>query len=192
MCVNPTQSSPFRQQQFGALCSAKSLAPTQRQELALEALAGGPTVTHLAEEYQVSRKFVYQQTAKAQQALSEAFAPPMPVDNDILFYLPVTWAWLKQLMLALTLLCHSSFRGVVELLRDLFDFRVSVGTVHNVVRAAVAHARQHNARQDLSRVRIGAHDEIYQAQRPVLVGADVASTYCYLRMGDPIRRIGLA
>jgi hypothetical protein len=180
MCVNPTQSSPFRQQQFGALCSAKSLAPTQRQELAFEALAGGLTVTHLAEEYQVSRKFVYQQTAKAQQALDEAFAPPGPADDEVLFYLPVTRAWLKQLMLALTLLCHSSFRGVVELLRDLFDFPVSIGTVHNVVRAAVTHARRHNERQDLSRVCIGAHDEIYQAQRPVLVGADVASTYCYL------------
>src|SRR5205823_931995 len=29
-------------------------------------------------------------------------------------------------------------------------------------------------------VRIGAHDEIFQAGRPVLVGADVVSTYCYL------------
>jgi hypothetical protein len=29
-------------------------------------------------------------------------------------------------------------------------------------------------------VRIGAHDEIFQAGHPVLVGADVASTYCYL------------
>ena len=180
MCVNPTQSSFFRQQQFGASCPAKALVPSQRQELALQALAGGPTVAHLAEEYQVSRKFVYQQTAKAQQALDEAFAPPGPADDQVLFYLPVTWAWLKQLILALTLLCHSSFRGVVELLRDLFDFHISLGTVHNLVRAAVAHARRHNERQDLSRVRIGAHDEIYQAKRPVLVGADVASTYCYL------------
>jgi hypothetical protein len=32
----------------------------------------------------------------------------------------------------------------------------------------------------LGGVRVGAHDEIYQADVPVLVGVDVESTYCYL------------
>lgn len=77
-------------------------------------------------------------------------------------------------------MCHSSFRGVVELLRDLFDTSMSVGTVHNVVRGAVGAAREVNARADLSHVRVGAHDEIFQGGAPVLVGADVHSTYCYL------------
>ena len=77
-------------------------------------------------------------------------------------------------------MCHSSFRGVVELLRDLFDTSISVGTVHNVVRRAIGAAREVNAREDLSNVRVGAHDEIFQGGAPVLVGADVHSTYCYL------------
>lgn len=77
-------------------------------------------------------------------------------------------------------MCHSSFRGVVELLRDLFDTPISVGTVHSVVRRAVGDAREVNAREDLSKVRVGAHDEIFQGGAPVLVGADVHSTYCYL------------
>jgi len=63
----------------------------------------------------------------------------------------------------------------------VFDYRgASIGTVHNVVREAVAKARTLNAAQDLSRIRVGAHDEIYQAGKPVLVGADVESTFCYL------------
>jgi len=37
-----------------------------------------------------------------------------------------------------------------------------------------------NDAEDLSAIRVGAHDEIYQASQPVLVGMDVASTYCYL------------
>src|SRR5438128_1794420 len=159
-----------------AATPAQAWLPPQRQQLALDALAG-QSITALADQHQVSRKFIYQQTAKARQALDEAFALPAPRDEEVLFYLPVTGAWLKQLMLALTLICHSSFRGVVELLRDLFDVAVSLGTVHNVVAAAVAQARRHNAAQDLSGVGIGAHDEIYQADRPVLVGADVVSTY---------------
>ena len=108
------------------------------------------------------------------------FPPGGQPDDAVLFYLPVTKAWLTQLIVALTLVCHSSFRGVVELLRDLFDTSISVGTVHSVVRRAVGDAREVNAREDLSKVRVGAHDEIFQGGAPVLVGADVHSTYCYL------------
>jgi hypothetical protein len=98
----------------------------------------------------------------------------------VLFYLPVTKAWVRQFVLALVLICHSSLRGVTELLRDLVDYHLSVGTAYNIVEQAVAMARQINDRQDLSRVRIGADDEIFQAGRPVLVGIDTESTYCYL------------
>jgi len=38
--------------------------------------------------------------------------------------------WLFQI-LGLILVCHCSYRGVVELLRDLFDLPISVGTIHN-------------------------------------------------------------
>lgn len=162
-----------------ATCPAQRMTASQRQDLAVQALAGTQSLTHLAEEFQVSRKFVHQQTCKAQEALAAAFAPPPPRD-DVLFYLPVTKSWLRQLILALVLTCHSSLRGVVVLLRDLFDMGVSLGTVYNTLAHAVAAARAINAQQDLSRVRIGAHDELFQSTQPVLVGADVASTYCYL------------
>ncbi len=52
--------------------------------------------------------------------------------------------------------------------------------VHNLLRHAVARAQQVNATEPLSAIRVGAHDEIYQARQPVLVGMDVDSTYCYL------------
>jgi hypothetical protein len=156
------------------------MTPPQRRQLALDALAGTETVTRLAREHTVSRKFVYQQTSKAEEALDVAFAPTQADDNKVLFYLPVTKAWLRQLIFALTLICHSSLRGVVELLRDLFDYDISVGTVHNVLQSAVGQARSCNEQQDLSGIRIGAHDEIFQAGRPVLAGVDTDSTYCYL------------
>lgn len=160
-------------------CMAKTLTPSQRQELAVQALSGTQPITRLAEELQVSRKFVYQQATKAQQTLDAAFASPATAD-DVLFYLPVTKAWLKQLVLALVLCCHSSLRGVQSLLLDLLGVSLALGTVHNIIDRAVAAARRCNNQQDLSAVAIGAHDEIFQNRRPVLVGADVASTYCYL------------
>ncbi len=158
---------------------AQRLLPPQRQDLAVQVLAGAETVSELARQHEVSRKFLYQQAHTAEQALSQAFAPT-PKPDEVLFYLPVTKAWLRQLILALVLICHSSARGVVELLRDVFDHPISLGTVHNIVHSAVEPARAISRRYDLAPVRIGAHDEIFQALHPVLVGVDTASTYCYL------------
>src|SRR5262249_34879129 len=116
----------------------------------------------------------------AHDTLDHAFQSPAPDQPDLLFWLPVTKPWLRQLVLGLTLICHSSLRGVCELLRDLFDYSLSLGTVHNILRQAIVNAGQINAQQDLATIRIAAPDEIFQASQPVLVGADVASTYCYL------------
>jgi hypothetical protein len=145
----------------------------------LHALAGQP-IAHLAQQHQVSRKFVYQQLDIAHDALQRAFAP-VPDDHEpVLFSLPVTRSWIRQLVLALVLTCHSPLRGVVELLTDLFGYPMSLGTVHNIVDSAVGCARQVNAAENLSGVTIGAHDEIFQAGDPVLVGVDTRSSYCYL------------
>jgi hypothetical protein len=160
-------------------CPAQQLLPQQRQELALQVLAGSQPVAQLARQHQVSRQFLYRQADTARLALDHAFDPP-PVAEEVLFHLPVTKSWLRQLILALVLSCHSPYRGVISLLRDLFDTETSLGTVHNVIQAAVARARAINDSYDLASVRVGAHDEIFQAGHPVLVGVDTASTFCYL------------
>ena len=77
-------------------------------------------------------------------------------------------------------ICQSSTRGVVELLRDVFDFRISLGTVHNIVHSPVAQARRINQQYYLSTIVIGLLDEIFQARDPVLVGVDAQSTFCFL------------
>lgn len=95
-------------------------------------------------------------------------------------YLPITKAWLFQLILALVLICHCSYRGVVELFRDLFDLPISVTTIHNRLKSAATTAAKINQSQNLSKVKTGLHDEIFQGEQPVLTGIDAASTYCYL------------
>jgi hypothetical protein len=159
--------------------AAQRLLPQERRNLAIQVLAGAQPVSDLAREYEVSRKFLYQQARTAKEALNEVFAPSSRSD-DVLFYLPVTKAWLRQLVLALVLICHSSVRGVVELLHDVFDYQLSVGTVHNIVHSAVTPAQTINQQYDLSRIRVGLLDEIYQAGDPVLVGVDAKSTFCFL------------
>ena len=158
---------------------AQRLLPQERRDLAVQVLAGAQPVSHLAREHEVSRKFLYQQAHTAQDALTQAFDPDSKTE-DVLFYLPVTKAWIRQLVLGLVLDCHSSTRGVVELLQDLFDYRISLGKVHNIVHSAVPGARKITQQYDLSRILIGLHDEIHQGRDPVLVGVDARSTFCYL------------
>src|SRR5271155_655015 len=76
-------------------CPAKRLAPHERQDLAIQVLAGAETVSELARQHEVSRKFLYQQVHTAEQALSQAFALPSTPPEKVLFYLPVTKAWLR-------------------------------------------------------------------------------------------------
>jgi hypothetical protein len=167
---------------FGlASCRASQLGLLQRRDLSLHALRRTEPLARLAVQHEVSRKFVYQQMAKATVAINQAFQAPPASEDKVLFRLPVTKSWLEQLVLSLVLHGHSSFRGVMELLDTMFDYRdVSLGGISNLLQQAVNKARDLNDAEDLSAIRVGAHDEIYQARQPVLVGMDVASTYCYL------------
>jgi hypothetical protein len=97
-----------------------------------------------------------------------------------LFTLTITKTWLRQAIVGLVLICHSSYRGVVEFLRDLLGVSISVGTVHQVLELVTQNAGAVNREQDLSGIRVGLHDEIFHDSKPVLTGVDAASTYCYL------------
>ncbi len=159
--------------------AAARLPESDRKDLAIQALARSETVSDLAARHGVSRKFVYQQTHKAVAALDDAFLSATP-DDEVLLEVAVTKAWLRQVIVGLTLICRSSYRGVVEFLRDLLGVPVSVGFVHDVIQAATREASAINHDQDLSSIRVGLHDEIFQGATPVLAGVDAASTYCYL------------
>lgn len=165
---------------FQASYAAWTINFQGRIKIATQAMAKTVSITKLAKDHKVSRKFIYAQKEKAESALNQAFKPSPHEDDQILFYLPVTKAWIKQLVLALILICHSSYQGVIELFRDLFDYSICKGTIHNIIFSTLEKANYINKKVDLSKVRIGAHDEIFQGRLPVLVGCDVFSTYCYL------------
>lgn len=165
---------------------ATKLLSIQRIDLAIQAMSGTAKVSHLAAENEVSRKFVYQQKAKAQLALDKAFALTTP-DGEVLFELKVTKQWLQQLTLSLTLICHSSYRGVVELMRDVLGVSISEGSVHNLHQLATERAGAINRAQDLSAIQQALLDEIFHCNEPVLVGVDARSTYCFLLAAEAQR-----
>ena len=52
-----------------ALSIATGLSPNVRQDIGIQVLSRSQPISHLAATHQVSRKFIYQQGDKAQQAL---------------------------------------------------------------------------------------------------------------------------
>ena len=170
-----------------ARCAAHQLDGAQRPQWAIDVLAGNGSVTELAERHQVSRKFLYQQADQGEQALTQVVSPPPSEEEKVLFYLPVTKAWLRQGVLALVRLCHSSFRGVRAFFREVLDCPLALGSIHNSVMQAVAQARQLNAGEELSAVRAAGHEEIFQSRQPVLVGVALDSTDCYLLAAEDHR-----
>ena len=101
--------------------AAARLPEDDRKDLAIQALAGSETVSDLAARHGVSRKFVYQQAHKARAALDGAFASAAASDDEVLFELAVTKAWLRQAIVGLALICRGSYRGVAKFLRQAVE-----------------------------------------------------------------------
>ncbi len=152
----------------------------QKKTIALQTIHGAHSITDIAKENKVSRKFVYKQNDKATQAIDNVFKEPETKKEEVLFYLPVTKAWLIQLVLCLLLHCRCSFRGVTKVFQDVLDTSISAATIHNISTTAIQKAQSINEEQDLSCVRLGAHDELFHHNQPVLAGVDIQSLYCYL------------
>lgn len=177
----PTLIDTLSAQTLKVSHAAHSLNSTKRQEIGIHAIGGYTPISHVADRYGVSRKFVYQQKEKVLAGIVQTFSKSASDDDEkVLFYIPVTKQWLCQVVLALIFICRSSYQGVIEFFRDIFDSSISKGTIHNIVHQHLETAKKINQQQDLSNVRTGLHDEIYQAGDPVLVGCCARSTYCYL------------
>ncbi len=160
--------------------NAKRLDSNQRKQLALNAMSKSEAIATIAQDHEVSRKFVYQQKDKAINAVNDAFEPVTQKTEKVLFYLPVTFTWLCQLILCLVLHCRASHRGVRKVLMDVFDHPLSLGTIHHVVQDAKRQAKAINEQQDLSHITLAAQDETFHYNKPVLTGIDIRSLYCYL------------
>ncbi|MGK7923407.1 MAG: hypothetical protein AB4080_25750 [Trichodesmium sp.] len=63
---------------------------------------------------------------------------------------------------------------MVELLRDLFDYPISIGTVYNRVKEVVPIARKINKSADLSPIKVASIDEIFHCNHPILTGIEEA------------------
>ena len=157
---------------------AKNMDPVRRKEIALQAINYKNNITELANVNQVSRKFIHAQKNKATQGITDAFS--VKQDSDVLFYFPVTTHSIEMMTLSLNLDCRSNYRGIQKFFENNFDYSKSLGSIHNLMQEKAISATQKNKQQDLSAVRLGANDELFFQNQPILSGVDIDSLYCYL------------
>lgn len=166
--------------------NAKRLDSTQKKQLAFDAMNPLTSVTDLSHRHNVSRKFIHQQKNKAIEAVNDAFDDDKKTEK-VLFYLPITFAWLSQLILCLVFHCRANHRGIQKLLRDAFDHEISFGSIHNIINDAKSKANVLNQQQDLGSIKLAAQDEMFHYNKPVLTGIDIPSLYCYLLSAEQDR-----
>ena len=157
--------------------SAHHLSSHTRKHIALDALGGMP-ITHIADKHKVCRNSVYKQKATAHDAINDAFDDQN--DDQVLFYVPVTKGFIHQMVTALACICKSSYRDIIQFLRDIFDFSIALGTISDIMRNHSRQAAIINQSYDVSKIIDSSSDEVFHRNDPILAVIDIPSRYCAL------------
>ncbi len=126
------------------LSRTQDMSQETRKEIGKVAFTKSFPITILAQNYDTSRKFIYEQKARVETAVNSEFSESHD-DSDVLFTISVTRRWLMQVVLFLVLTCHSSYEGVIEFFRDILDTKISKGTVFNIMRSVIDMAKNDKA-----------------------------------------------
>ena len=151
------------------------LSAEEKKAIAFESL-NISNITEVAKNNHVSRNTVYTQIRKANQAINDAF--DQSSSEDLLFYLPVTQLVIEQIILALSLICKSSYRDILQFMNDIFDYPMSIGNIFNIMDRSVKKAIEINDAYDLSSIKQSAADEIFHRNKPILAIVDIPSRFC--------------
>lgn len=87
---------------------------------------------------------------------------------------------IEKIIIAGMLICKGSTEDIQRFIVEVFGISVSIGKISSVINEAALTAERWNESIDLSTIKIGANDEIFQGHSPILVGVDPLTTYTYL------------
>lgn len=146
----------------------------------------GESVSYIAENFRTNRQFVYTQKKKVMKTIEDHF----DVESEGTAVI-INERFITRTILSCALECKGSIRNIKQHFHTIFNINVSEGKISRILNEAADKARKFNEGIDLSSIKIGAHDEIFQAGMPVLVGVDPYSTYVYL-MESSKKRDGIA
>ena len=79
------------------------------------------------------------------------------------------------MVLGRVLIAKTSYRDVMQVLHDLFDYPISLGTVAGIVDDAGDRVAPLNVAYDLSAIRESVADEIFHRHQSILTTVDINS-----------------
>lgn len=148
-----------------------------KRTIALKAISRQETISQLSRNYDCSRTTIYNQQHKALQAANRIFDEE---DESVLYSVPVSKPFIKQVVLALGMICKSSYRDIKFFVKSIFDYSVSVGSIFDVMDDASDKAKTLNEGYDLSLIKTSAADELFHRNKPTLAAVDIDSRFCAL------------
>src|SRR3989339_1279670 len=133
----------------------------------------GQNISELARQYETNRQFVYDQQGKVLEALENSFDVGPKRDSSITLSNEI----LEKIVFGCMVICKGSTEDTQEFLEQMFGVHLSIGKISNTINRIADKAAEFNRSMPLDQIKAGAHDEIFQSDKPVLVGVDVYSTF---------------
>ena len=144
-------------------------------KIALEAIKREQPITAIAKNNDCSRNTVYAQQEKALSAVTNAFNED---PDEVLFYVPMTRSSINEHVASLFLTCKASYRDIKCFFMDRYNYKISIGSVHNILMELAELATQANDSYDLIRLQSSASDEVFHRNEPINTTVDIASRFC--------------
>ena len=129
-------------------------------------------VTRLADEYGVSRKFLYGLRDKALAAITMGLLPQKPGRKANSNVLKVDGDFIRRAIAVFLSVVPGTVRTIQLLLELLFGVHRSVGTISQTAKELGQAAAEHHQGLPLSLLALGEADEIFQGRRPCLTLVD--------------------
>jgi tetratricopeptide (TPR) repeat protein len=152
---------------------ANNINTEERNLIGCKALAG-ESVTVISQEHKINREFVYNQKKRIEKILE---SKEHNVEASMVI---LNKKMIEKIIVGCMLICKASTEDTQRFLDWIFMVWVSIGKISNIINEAALKATEWNNSIDLSKIKIGANDEIFQGQSPVLVGVDPQTTFTYL------------
>lgn len=153
------------------------IQPQTKCAIAIEAMSRQKTITAIAEKFNCSRTTVHEQKNRALNAVIQTFEES---GEGVLFTIPVTREFIRKIVVALFLICGSSYRDIMYFLAGLFQVNIALGSVFNILDEHADKAIKLNESYDLSAIKESAADELFQRNTPILGVVDIPSRFCAL------------
>ena len=144
-------------------------------------------VSNIAVQYQISRSYVHVLRNNASQFIHDM--EQNSLDSMNLFcnkffpdvqIIAANEQFYEKIVISMALDGFASEEGIQRFLETNFHKHFSIGKISQILNRAADRAAEFDESIDLSGIRQGANDEIFQCEMPVLTGIDPISTYIYL------------